>query len=388
MCHVHDIVNITSYMNTARPSPSTIVKALGERLRQLLESIPWLQDIRLSANPTPFGRAFDLMASFRVPKGPKVELWIDCRADPRPAHFPYVSVDREFDAGTTKRLRLRVFAAPDLSPRLRELCEQHGWSWFDLAGNCHINVPGVLYLERTGKSPVHRKPKPSANLATPEAGRVIRALLAPENVAVTWTQRQLHRESFAAVSLGMVNKVVRYLREEAFVAEEPEGGFVLSDPLKLLMAWRDAYRFDLHQRLSYFSLLQGTALREALATLHSRCGGFAVYAAFSAAEIQAPHVRQSKTWLYIEEGQLAELEKVAEAKRVDTGNNMEVLIPRDRGVFAFSDGGRTGDQRMACTNAVQTYVDLWHSGSRGQEAAGAVLEQRLKPVWKERGFAV
>jgi hypothetical protein len=381
-------VNIEHIMNTHWPSPSMIEKALGERLRQLLEGIPWLQDIRLSVNPAPFGRAFDLMASFRVPNGPTVELWTDCRADPRPAHFPYVSVDREFDAGTTKRLRLRVFAAPDLSPRLRDLCEQQGWSWFDLAGNCHINVPGVLYLERTGKSPVHRRPRPTANLGTPEAGRVIRALLAPENVALIWTQRQLHQKSFADVSLGMVNKVVRFLREEAFVAESPEGGFVVSDPLKLLLAWRDAYRFDLHQRLSYFSLLQGTALREALAKLHSRCGGFAVYAAFSAAEIQAPHVRQSKTWLYLEEGHLVELEKVAEAKRVDTGNNLEVLIPRDRGVFAFSEGGRMGDHRMACTNVVQTYVDLWHSGSRGQEAADAVLEQRLQPVWKERGLSV
>ncbi len=365
-----------------------VKKALGERLRQLLESVPWLQNIRLSVNPASFGRAFGLMASFRVPNGPAVELWTDCRADPRPAHFPYVSVDREFDAGTLERLRLRVFAAPNLSPRLRELCEQQGWSWFDLAGNCHINVPGVLYLERTGKSPVHRKPKPTANLGTPEAGCVIRALLAPENIALTWTQRLMHQENFAGVSLGMVNKVVRHLREEAFVEEGPDGGFVLRDPLKLLFAWRDAYRFDLHQRLAYFTLLQGASLRGALAKLHSRCGGYAVYAAFSAAEIQAPHVRQPKTWLYIEEDYLPELEEIAEAKRVDTGNNLEVLIPRNRGVFAFSDGGRTGDQRMACTNAVQTYVDLWHSGSRGQEAAGAVLEQRLKPVWKERGFAV
>ncbi len=375
-------------MNIARHSPSTIEKALGERLHQLLESIPWLQDIHLSANPAPFDRAFDLMASFRVPKGPEVELWIDCRADPRPAHFPYVSVDRGFDAGTAKRLRLRVFAAPNLSPRMRELCEKHGWSWLDLAGNCHINVPGVLYLERTGKTPVHPKPKPTANLGTPEAGRVIRALLAPENAALTWTQRQMHQESFADVSLGMVNKVVRFLRDEAFVAELPEGGFVLSDPLKLLFAWRDAYRFDLHQRLSYFSLLQGAALRAALAKLHSQCGGYAVYAAFSAAEIQAPHVRQTKTWLYIEAKYVSRLEKLADAKQVDTGNNLEVLVPRDRGVFAFSDGGRMGEHRMACTNVVQTYVDVWHSGSRGQEAAGAVLEQRLRPAWKERGGAV
>ncbi len=381
-------MNTIKNVNVDWHSASALEKALGERVRQLLETIPWLQDIRLSSNPAPFERAFDLLASFRVPNGPEVELWIDCRAEPRPSHFPYVSVDREFDAGTTKCVRLRVFGAPHLSPRMRELCEKHGWSWFDLAGNCRINVPGVIYLERTGKTSVHRKAKPTANLGTPEAGRVIRALLAPENAALSWTQRQLHQESFADVSLGMVNKVVRFLREEAFVSESPEGGFVLSDPLKLLLAWRDAYRLSLHQRLSYFSLLQGAALRETLANLHSQCGGYAVYAAFSAAEIQAPHVRQSKTWIYLKDEYLPKLEKLLDAKPVDTGHTLEVLIPRDRGVFAFPDGGRMEDHRMACTNVVQTYLDLWHSGGRGQEAAEAILEQRLKPAWKERGFAV
>lgn len=363
-------------------------KSLGERMRKLLESIPWLQDVRLSGNPAPFDRAFDWLAQFKLPRGPAVELWIDCRADPRPAHFPYVAMEREFDQGSTKLIRLRVFGAPYLSERMRDLCEKHGWSWFDLAGNCRISIPGVIHLERTGKPSTHQKPKPTANLGTPEAGRVIRALLAPENAGLSWTQRQMHHENFAAVSLGMVNKVVRHLREEAFVAESPEGGFVLSDPLKLLFAWRDAYRFELHQRLPYFSLLQGAALREALAKVHSQSGGYAVYAAFSAAEIQAPHVRQAKIWLYIEEDHLPKLEKMADAKQVDTGNNLEVLIPRDRGVFAFSDGGQTGEHRMACTNVVQTYVDLWHSGGRGHEAAEAVLEQRLKPVWKERGFVL
>jgi hypothetical protein len=381
-------VNTVNTMNINWQSPSALEKALGERMRRILEGIPWLREIRLSDNPAPFDRAFDWMASFRVPQGPEVELWIDCRAEPRPAHFPYVSVDRAFEAETTKRVRIRVFGAPHLSPRMRELCEKHGWSWYDLAGNCHINVPGVIYLERTGNAPVHRKAKPKTNLGTPEAGRVIRVLLAPENATFSWTQRQMQQESFAGVSLGMVNKVVRFLREEAFVSESPAGGFVLSDPLKLLLAWRDAYRFDLHQRIPYFTLLKGDALREALATLHFQCGGHAVYAAFSAAEIQAPHVRQSKTWMYLAEEHLAKLEKLAEAKRVDTGNNLEVLIPRDHGVFAFPDDGLAGNPRMACTNVVQTYVDLWHSGGRGQEAAEAILEQRLKPVWKERGFAV
>jgi hypothetical protein len=55
-----------------------------------------------------------------------------------------------------------------------------------------------------------------------------------------------------------------------------------------------------------------------------------------------------------------------------------VLIPNDVGVFYRVE---SGSKRLACTNAVQTYVDLAHAGGRGEEAAEAILQQRLKPAW-------
>jgi hypothetical protein len=189
-------------------------------------------------------------------------------------------------------------------------------------------------------------------------------------------------------SLGLVNKVIRHLIDEAFIEALPAGRFRLRDPLKLLFAWRDAYRFDRHERRGYFTLLHGKNLRDALARLGSQTGGFAAYAAFSAAEFQAPHVRQPKTWLYVREQEVSKFEKLVEAKQVESGENLVVLIPDDDGVFYLGDGGMMGDHRMSCTNAVQTYVDLYHCGGRGKEAAEALLEQRLKPEWKLRGLTV
>ena len=187
-------------------------------------------------------------------------------------------------------------------------------------------------------------------------------------------------------SLGLINKVVRYLREEAFIEESPGGGFRLRDPLKLLFAWRDAYRFDQHQRRGYFTLLKATELRDALARLGLQTGGYAVYAAFSAADFQAPHVRQPKTWLYVREKEIPKFTRLVEVKQVESGENLVVLVPYDDGVFYLADGGTMGDNRMACTNAVQTYMDLSHCGGRGEEAAEALLEQRLKPQWRDKGL--
>ena len=187
-------------------------------------------------------------------------------------------------------------------------------------------------------------------------------------------------------SLGLINKVVRHLREEAFIEESSSGGFRLSDPLRLLFAWRDAYRFDRQERRGFFSLLKAKELRDALARLGAQTGGHAVYAVFSAADFQAPHVRQPKTWLYVREKEVAKFARLAEAKPVESGENLVVLIPDDHGIFYMSDGGYMGEGRLACTNAVQTYVDLWHAGGRGEEAAEALLDQRLKPQWKKKGL--
>lgn len=182
-----------------------------------------------------------------------------------------------------------------------------------------------------------------------------------------------------------MNKVVRHLRDEAFVRDLPDGGFKLRAPLELLTAWRDAYRFDRHLRRSYFTLLQGQRLQEALAKLESITGGHAAYAAFSAADFQ-PHVRHPKTWLYIGADWEANLREVAEAKLVDSGENLMVLIPEDNGVFYLQERGGKGEQRLSCTNPVQTYVDLFHCGGRGEEAAEALQEHNLKRAWKARAL--
>jgi len=378
-------VNDAITMN--RPlSPAQLEQALTAKLGELLGQVAWLEGWSVRHHPGNLVNGFDFEVRLPLPKNREKKLWVQCKTDPRPSQFPYIDVARESFPSP-----VLVFAAPYISPRMAEVCQENSWSWFDLAGNHWLDIPGLLRLQRTGRSPVHKSPRPTANLSTPEAGRVVRALLAPANTGMRWTQRHM-AEHFGELkkpipdpSLGLVNKVVRYLREEAFI-EEANGGFQLRDPLKLLFAWRDAYRFARHERRSYFTLLQGKKLREALANLDSQTGWFALYASFSAAEFQAPHVRQPKTWLYVRQQEVSKFEELVEAKPVDSGENIVVLIPDDDGVFYLADGGVAGDMRMAATNEVQTYVDLWHSGGRGHEAAEALLEQRLKPEWKARGM--
>ena len=63
-----------------------------------------------------------------------------------------------------------------------------------------------------------------------------------------------------------------------------------------------------------------------------------------------------------------------------------MLIPEDDGFSTSGKEAAKGQQRLSCTNPVQTYVDLFHCGGRGEEAAEALLEQNLKRAWQARGL--
>jgi hypothetical protein len=365
---------------------SKLEQALEARLREILGSVDWLAGAKVE--PAAPDAGVDLLATVPLPGGGTVVLCVECKSELRPSVFRQWA-GKEFKLPGRPLKIAKVLALPFVSDRIAGLCVEYGWSWFDLAGNYRLDIPGVLRLAHSGNAPEHKRPRPAANLGTPEAGRVIRALLAPQNAGVRWTQLDMSRHfgelprSLSNPSLGLVNKVVRHLCDEAFVERLPDGRFCLRDPMNLLFAWRDAYRFDRRVRQGYFSLVKGEKLREALAGLDAIPNGEAAYAAFSAADIQAPNVRQPKVWLYLSPSLEAEFCRRAEAKPVDSGDNVVVLTPNDDGIFYQCDAGRN---RLPATNLVQTYVDLWHSGGRGHEAAEALLEHRLKPEWRDGGL--
>ena len=142
--------------------------------------------------------------------------------------------------------------------------------------------------------------------------------------------------------------------------------------------WTKVYRFDRCVQRRYFTLLKEAELNQRLRSLEGQLT-YAL-AAFSAANVQAPHVRQPRTWLYGNPSQESSLARYLEAKLVDTGQNLVLLLSEDRGVFY---GPEQNPSVPTCTNPVQTYVDLLRVGGRGQEAADALLTQRLLPRWRE-----
>jgi hypothetical protein len=173
---------------------------------------------------------------------------------------------------------------------------------------------------------------------------------------------------------------VRELREEGFLA--PDGAAKVTDHEGLLAAWQEKYRFDRQQMIPCFTLLKNEEVHSRLRALEEEQPMICrfAYASFSAADFQAPNVRQSLIWLYASDGDEGILMKRLDAKPVDSGANLRILVPENKGVF-FKSHQEKG--RLRVTNPLQTYVDLMHSGGRGAEAAESILRQCLQPAWKK-----
>ncbi len=378
-------MNIANFVNMKKVSGKALEKALQERFKAVLGSVSWLRNPKLEDVSESPDSGFDFFVTIALPQGGKVAICVECKSEMRPRAFRMVA-EKIFRPPGRPKVIIPVLALPWVSPGVAEVCQANQWSWFDLAGNYYLDIPGLVRISHTGNEPAQGRPRPSANLGTAEAARILRALLMGDPIGRLWTQHALREACRPAVSIGLVNKVVRHLREEDLLVTGEEGGFRVRDPLKLLSAWSEAYRFGRHARVGYFTLKQGMDLQSALVRLDRERKDSAVYAAFSAADILAPHVRQPKTWLYVRESELERFEKLLDAKPVDSGENLVVLVPEDDGVFACSDAGGKSAGRFGVTHPVQTYVDLLHAGGRGQEAAEALLEQRIKPDWKRQGF--
>src|SRR5262245_58484965 len=121
-------------MNNPKLSGVALEKALVGKLREILEGVPWLKGWTVERNPAAANRAFDILATIPLPGGVTAELWVECKTELRPSQFPYVAVMNQFLPHGKRRSCIPVFAAPHISPRMAEVCWDHHWSWFDLAG--------------------------------------------------------------------------------------------------------------------------------------------------------------------------------------------------------------------------------------------------------------
>lgn len=100
-------------------------------------------------------------------------------------------------------------------------------------------------------------------------------------------------------------------------------------------------------------------------------------ALFSGASKVAPFVRFMRFFSYVE-GNIEDLAAALQFKKVESGANVTLLQPYDEGVFY---GLQNVNGINDVVSDIQLYLDLKGYKGRGEEAAQAIFDQRIKPKW-------
>lgn len=343
-----------------------------EVLGALLQSVPVIQVDKVERAPP--RSSFDLLAEL-TSDGHHHFLACEVKPVGQPRHVRAALLQlrkaaKEFGPPATP-----IFIAPYLSPEAQALCREFDVGFIDFVGNARITFASV-FIERQvdTKPPVVQRSLKS--IFKPKSAQVLRVLLhAPDR---PWRVADLAQAS--DVSLGHVSNVRGELIDREW-AEVTDDGLRLSQPNRLLDAWRDAYEAPAGKRMAFYTTLHGSSL-EAAARPILRVGPDApnaVFASFTAANWLAPYGRVSTQYFYADAAGLSVLRDALKLSPSAAGANVTITVLKDQGLLNDVVEPSPG---IVCTSPVQTYLDLTVAGERGSEAADHLRQELLS--WQKQ----
>jgi len=338
------------------------------RLDSILSVLPIVEVKSSGTHVEIGGNMFDVVASIDV-SGKPMKLFAEVvkRAEPRFARMAALELKSRIQS---VKNGYGILVAPYISPTAVEICRESGVGCMDLSGNAFLSF-GSVFIERSGRANAYLEARPLRSLFSPKTSRVLMAFFL--NPSKRWQVGELSRA--AGVSLGLASKAKQALLAQEWV-EEDGRRLILRKPFELLKEWSRSYSFKKNRILSFYSGLSETALETAVKT---ECGKRACrygLALFTGAARVAPYVAFPKFFAYID-GDIAEVAEALELKKVESGANVTLLEPYDDGVFL----GLRQIGGASVVSDIQLYLDLMSYGTRGEDAAQAVFEQRIQPLW-------
>lgn len=338
-------------------------------LASILQSVPALEvtwEMPAPVPPPDVARLIDF----------GLEVQLDNRVYRIAAEFKEHGFPQQLSQGIAQLLRYRykvgrndelMVAATYITPEGAKICRDDNVSYFDLAGNCRIAM-GAIYIERTGiPNPFQKNVMAAPTLYGMRGERVLRILLHDPKQA--W--KVLPLAAKAGVSAGTVSIIRKLLTERGWAKDTPEG-ILLTQPEGLLRDWAHIWGRRALKVFPYFSRLGQAETEQKLADVAQQQNRRLALTGAAAAWRYAPMTRYQRTQVYWD-GEPEELAQAMGFKKTESGANVHILLPRDRGVFDFQeeiDG-------VPVVGAVQAYLDLQRDPARGQEAAEHLWQTKL-----------
>jgi hypothetical protein len=343
---------------------------LLQTARQALASC--FRDTQVAYAEAPGPGGVDLCATLSLPGGAvrKLVVQVKSSGQPRSVREGCFQLQNHLESQPDA---YGVVLAPYITPASAEICRHAGFGYVDLAGNCRLSA-GAIYIERRGQpNPFIRKAQ-LYNLYKPVASRVLRVLL--HNPPRPWTLKELAKE--ASVSLGHAHNVKQALLDREWIAAETKT-ISMTQPEAVLAEWAGRYNFRSNEVFEYYCSAEAPAIEQALADFAGVPEFKIAMTGFSAAARMAPVVKHQRVTAYVS-GNMQEIAKKLNLKKVTSGANVMLLKPYDDGVFY----GLRLVAGLPIVSPVQAYLDLKGYRGRGEEAADELLEKVLRPLWQKR----
>ncbi|MEE9530391.1 MAG: type IV toxin-antitoxin system AbiEi family antitoxin [Syntrophobacteria bacterium] len=345
-----------------------LINQAEEAVKACLDGVPFIKIQEISKEVARGDVQADLFVKLASPSGTR-NLILETKTNGQP-RFAREAISQLLRYREVLPGAYGVFLAPYISQKAAQICTDEGIGYMDLSGNCRLCF-GEVYVEKDGRPNKFSEKRNLQSLFSPKASRIVRVLLTDPQKA--WKVAELADE--AVVSLGQVSYVRKLLTDREWVRKTAEG-INLSKPEELLAEWAENYTYRDNQVRDFYSLQTISEIETSLAEVCDRFGVEYALTGFSGAARFAPAVRFQRMMAYVSiltDEILAELK----LKEVTSGANVSLLIPYDEGVYYGSevfDGVRV-------VSPIQLYLDLKGYRGRGEEAAEALLERVILPLW-------
>jgi hypothetical protein len=349
-------------------SNKTLGKKAEEALKTCLSKVPFLKIQDIQKQPERGDKRPDFLVRLALRNAEKnLIVEVKTNGQPRLAREAVNQLLRYLDVFPGG---YGVFMAPYISPNASKICEKDGIGYVDLSGNCRLCFDQV-YIEQEGNPNLFLKKRDLRSLYSPKAERILRVLL--NNPQERWKIKTLSDE--AGVSLGQVSNVKKLLNDREWIRTDREG-FLLSAPEALLAEWSENYTYKKNSVRNYYLMKSVPEIEATIAEICSKKQLNYVLTGFSGVARLAPAVRYQRVFAYVEDTD-EYITGIMNLKEVQSGANVSILIPYDQGVFY----GALEVEGVKIASPIQIYLDLLGFRGRGEEAANALLEQKIKPLW-------
>ncbi len=339
-------------------------------MRRCLEKVPFIQidKIRNELNKPTGDIQVDFIVDLTV-SGIKQVLAMEVKMNGQPK-MARAAINGLLRWMSSKEGAYGVFMAPYISQQTAEICRKEGIGYCDFAGNCRL-VFGSVFIEQRGNPNPLLEKRDLRSLYSPKAARVLRVLL--NNPGKNWKIQEL--ASVADVSLGQTANVKKLLDARELI-EKREDGFILREPLSILTEWSQNYDFRKNQTKDFYSLKSIPEIEAEISDVCERKNIRYALTGFSGAARLTPAVRYQRVTAFVDAA-ADQWTDLFELKEVGSGANVTLLTPYDEGVYY----GVSTQEGSRIVSPVQLYLDLIGFKGRGEEAAHAILEEVIKPLW-------